>query len=515
MVRSVATVGGLNMASRVLGLARDVMIARVLGTGPVADAFFVALRFPNLFRNLFAEGAFNAAFVPMFAGRLETRGPDAARAFAEQVLAVLLTVLLVLTVAAQAAMPGIMRVMTPGFTEPDKFALAVLFTRITFPYLLLMSLSALYGGILNSLHRYGHAAAAPIAFNIVQILGLVAVVPFIGMPGHVLSWAVTVSGVWQLLWLAYGSWRAGMTLRLRVPRLTGAVKRLVRLMLPGILGGGAMQINALVGTVIASLQPGAVSYLQYADRIYQFPLAIIGTAAGVVLLPLLTRALRAGREELAMETLNRGLELTMLLTLPATAALVVIARPIVTVLYERGAFSVAAGDATALAVLAYAVGLPAYVLVKCLTPCFFAREDTDTPFRYAVVAMAANVALSVGLFYAIGFAGIALATALASWLNVALLAGTLRARGQLAIDAQRRRRLPRMLAAAAAMAVALWFAAGALAPLFAGPLLHQVAALAALVAGGLAVYAGLALVIGAVSPEEIRHGLRRRSGEGA
>jgi putative peptidoglycan lipid II flippase len=509
MVRSIATVGGWNLASRVLGLVRDVLIARTLGAGPVADAFFVALRFPNLFRSLFAEGAFNASFVPLLARRLEAHGIAAAKSFAEQVLAVLLAVLLGFTIAAQAAMPWIMTVITPGFDDPDKFALAVLFTQITFPYLLLMSLSALYGGILNSMHRYGHAAAAPMAFNIAQIVGLAVVVPFVGAPGHVLSWAVTVSGVWQFLWMVYGCWRVGIALRLRAPRLTAPVKRLLKLMLPGIVGAGAMQINALVGTIIASLQEGAVSYLQYADRIYQFPLAIIGTAAGVVLLPLLSRSLRAGRDQLAMDTLNRALEFSMLLTLPATAALLAVARPVVTVLYERGAFTAATGDATTLAVLAYAVGLPAYVLVKCLTPCFFAREDTATPFRYAVVAMVANVALSVGLFYAIGFAGIALATALSSYLNVALLAVTLMARGQLVIDAQSRRRFPRMLAATVLMGVALWLVARPLQDALSGSLLVKLLVLVGLVLGGMALYGGLALLLGAASPADLRRSLRR------
>jgi putative peptidoglycan lipid II flippase len=509
MVRSIATVGGWNLASRVLGLVRDVMIARTLGAGPVADAFFVALRFPNLFRSLFAEGAFNAAFVPMFAGRLEAQGRAAAKGFAEQVLAVLLSVLLGFTVIAQGGMPWIMAVITPGFEDPGKFALAVLFTQITFPYLLLMSLSALYAGILNSLHRYGHAAAAPMAFNIAQIVGLAAVVPFIGAPGHVLSWAVTVSGVWQFLWMVYGCWRAGISLRLRLPRLTAPVKRLLKLMLPGIVGAGAMQINALVGTIIASLQPGAVSYLQYADRIYQFPLAIIGTAAGVVLLPMLSRSLRAGRHQVAMDTLNRALEFSMLLTLPATVALLAIARPIVIVLYQRGAFTTDTAAATTLAVLAYAVGLPAYVLAKCLTPCFFAREDTATPFRYSVVSMAANIGLSIGLFYTLGFAGIALATALASWLNVGMLGSTLRARGQLVLDRQCRRRLPRILGASIVMGAALWVVARELESALAGPFLLKLLALAALILGGMALYGGVALAIGAVSLADLRRSLRR------
>jgi putative peptidoglycan lipid II flippase len=510
MIRSIATVGGFNLASRILGFVRDILIAGILGTGPVADAFFVALRFPNLFRNLFAEGAFNAAFVPMVAGRLELHGAAAARRFSEQVLAVLLAVLLGFTIAAQVAMPWLMQVITPGFAdEPDKFALTVLFTQITFPYLLFMSLSALYGGILNSLNRFGHAAAAPMALNVLTILGLIAVVPFTGMPGHVLAWSVTASGLVQFLWLLHGCRRAGIVLRLPLPRLTPPVRHLMRLMLPGVFGAGAMQINVLVGTMIATLQSGAVSYLYYADRIYQFPLAIVGTAAGVVLLPALARNLRAGRDAAAMLTLNRGLEFTMLLTLPATAALIAIAEPIVRVLYERGAFGAEASDATALAVLAYAVGLPAYVLVKCLTPCFFAREDTATPFRYAVISVLTNAVLSVALFHVIGFSGIALSTALASWLNVALLSATLRRRGLLTIDPVRRARLPRILAASILMGAALYLAAEPLAGALAGPLPLKVAALLALVVGGLVLYGGLAWLAGGLSAAELRQAVRR------
>jgi putative peptidoglycan lipid II flippase len=270
-----------------------------------------------------------------------------------------------------------------------------------------------------------------------------------------------------------------------------------------------MQINALVGTIIASLQPGAVSYLQYADRIYQFPLAIIGTAAGVVLLPTLARSLRAGRDQAAMDTLNRALEFSMLLTLPATAALLAIAHPIVVVLYERGAFTAETSTATTLAVIAYAAGLPAYVLVKCLTPCFFAREDTDTPFRYAVVAMATNVGLSLALFYTMGFSGIALATALASWLNVAMLASTLHARRQLLLDEQCRRRLPRIVGASVVMGVVLWLAARALEPALADGFLLKLVALVALILGGMALYGAVALLVGAASLAALRGSLRR------
>ena len=511
LFRSLATVGGLTMASRVLGFVRDILIALVLGAGPVADAFFVAFRFPNLFRRLFAEGAFNSAFVPLFARRLEEEGREAARRFAEQTLAVLLATLLALTVLAQIAMPWLMMLIAPGFAdEPAQFDLAVQLTRITFPYLLFMSLIALQSGILNSLHRFGHAAAAPILLNIVMILALAVVAPLTGMPGHVLAWAVAVAGICQFLWLAVACHRAGMALRLPWPRLTPPVRRLLRLMGPGVLGAGVMQINLLVGTIIATLQPGAVSYLYYADRIYQLPLGVIGAAVAVVLLPELTRRLRANRPAAAMDSLNRCLEFALLLTLPATAALIAIPGPIISVLFERGAFDAAAADATTLALAAFATGLPAYVLVKALAPAFFAREDTATPFRFGAISVVANVVLSLLLFQVLGFLGIALATAIASWINVGLLAWRLHRSGFLETDARLRERLPRMLFCSLAMGGALWAAAGLLEPALAGPLPLAAAALAVLVFGGMGLFAGLALACGALRADEFRHLLRRR-----
>src|SRR5262252_5559675 len=311
LIRSIATVGGYTMASRVLGFIRDVLIAHALGAGFAAEAFFVSQRYPNLFRSLFAEGAFNAAFVPQFARRLEGEGHEAARRFAEQVMAVMTSVLLVFTIIAQAGMPWLMYLLAGGFADTaPKFALSVTLTQVTFPYLLFMSLTALQGGILNSLHQYMHAAAAPILLNVVMIAALLIVAPFTVKPedtAYILAWAMTVAGVGQFLWMVIACHRAGMDLHLPWPRLTPEVRRLFRLMVPGIIGSGVMQLNLVIGTQIASWQDGAVSYLSYADRIYQFPLAVVGSAAGVVLLPELSRHLRAGRDDTAMATLNRGI----------------------------------------------------------------------------------------------------------------------------------------------------------------------------------------------------------------
>lgn len=511
LVRSLATVGGLTGISRILGFVRDILIAAFIGTGPVADAFFVAFRLPNLFRRLFAEGAFNAAFVPLFSRRLEESGMDTARRFAEEVLAILLAAMLTFTVAMMLAMPWVMHVLAPGFAaDPEKFELAVDLSRIAFPYILFMSLVALYGGILNALYRFTAFAAAPILLNVFFVIALVVVVPMVEGPGHVLAWTVALAGIGQLLWLVWSARRAGVALRLPLPRLTPGVRRTIQVMGPAMLSAGALQLNLVVGTIIASLQAGAVSYLYYADRVYQLPLALIGIALGVVLLPDLARKVRARRESEAVHSLNRGLELGLLLTLPATAALITIPWPIISVLFERGAFDSAAADATALALAAFALGLPGYVLIKILQPAFFAREDTVRPLRAAVADVAVNISLSITLFFFIGYVGIALATAAAAWVNTALLAVWLRRIGYLKLDDRFKKRLPRIVAASVLLGLGLLAGERVLAGWLAAGSTLAIPALAILVLGGLAVYGALAVLLGAADLQELRAIARRR-----
>ncbi len=511
LLRSIATVGGWTGASRVLGLARDILIAQAVGAGPVADAFFVAFRLPNMFRRIFAEGAFNAAFVPLFARRLEQEGEAAAKVFAEQSLALLVFTLLPLLVLAMIAMPWVMLVLAPGFTdEPAKFALAVELGRITFPYLLFMALVALLSGLLNALYRFSAAAAAPVLLNIFFIFALLVILPLSDLPGHVMAWTVFAAGIAQFLLLLVAAARAGMALRLPRPRLTPGIRRLLALMLPGVISAGALQINLVVGTIIASQQSGAVSYLYYADRIYQLPLGLIGIAFGVVLLPDLARKLRAGRDSDAMETFNRGLELALLMTLPATVALMVIPGPIIGVLFQHGALTGEGAAAIAAALTAFAAGLPAFVLVKILQPAFYAREDTRTPLNYALASVAANIVLSIVLYFPLGHVGIALATSLAAWLNVALLALRLRRLGQLEPDRRLRGRQPRILLAALIMGAGLWGLADLLAPWFSAGLALRIAGLALLVGGGIVLFALAAQLSGAARLSELRAMLRRQ-----
>ena len=511
LLRSIATVGSYTMASRILGFARDILIAAMLGAGPVADAFFVAFKLPNFFRRLFAEGAFNAAFVPLFTARLTENGHDEARRFAEEVFSVLVLTLVVLCTAIQIAMPWAMHVFAPGFVgDPERFDLTVELTRITFPYLLFISLVSQLGGILNSLGRFAAAAATPILLNVALIAAIIGLTPVLETAGHALAWGVFAAGIIQFLWLIEACRRAGMTFRLPRPRLNERVKRLLVLILPGAVGAGVVQINLLIGIVIASLLPtGSVSYLYYADRIYQLPLGVIGVAVGTALLPMLSRQLRAGEEADAMASLNRALEFALFLSLPAAAALIVMPGPIVSVLFERGAFDATAARATAEALIAFSIGVPAYVLVKVLAPGFFAREDTKTPVVIAAVCVAINIVLSLALMGPLKHIGIALAQAISSWVNAVLLAMFLRRRGYLALDRRLKDRLARICLASAGMAAILFVATSGLAPMLTGGGAARGAALATLVSGGIVVYAALALALRAAVPADIRGALRR------
>jgi putative peptidoglycan lipid II flippase len=511
LLRSVATIGGYTLLSRVLGFLRDVLVAAYLGAGPVADAFFVAFKFPNLFRRLFAEGAFNAAFVPIFAGLVATSGKEAAKRFAEDALAVLLVALLVFTVAAELAMPWLMYVFAPGFSvDPAKFSLAVDLTRVTFPYLLFISLVSLQGGVLNSIDRFAAVAATPVLMNLCFIAGLVFLIDVTPTAGHASAWGVALAGVVQFLWLALAMNRAGLALSLPRPRLSPEVKRLLRLMLPATLGAGVVQINIMIDIVIASLLPtGAVSYLYYADRIYELPLAVIGIAIGTALLPQLARHARRGEEQAAIAGLNRGMEMALLLALPATAALLVIAHPIIVGLFQRGAFGGTEATATAGALVAYAAGLPAYVLIKVLAPGFYAREDTRTPVKIAVVCVIANTAIALLLLQSLKHVGIAAATAASAWLNTVALAWVLYRRGHFAPDAALKQRVPRMVLASAVMAAALWAMLTPLDPWLRGPTTERVAGLAVLVVIGLAVFGASALLLGAADRAQVRRLLTR------
>jgi putative peptidoglycan lipid II flippase len=458
MLRGILTVGGWTMGSRVLGFARDMLLAALLGAGPVADAFFLANRLPNLFRRLFGEGAFNAAFVPGFTGVLTTDGPEAARRFAEQAIAVMAFWLFGLTILAEIFMPQIMGVWALGFTDdPRKFALVVELGRITFPYMPLICLTALLSGVLNGLDRFAAAAAAPLIYNVFSIGFMLALPGIVPTVGHAAAWGVSASGIAQIALLYWAVWRAGMRLSLPRPQLTPEMRLLFRRMAPGLLGSGVIQLNLAVDAFIAGLLPaGTVSVLYYADRINQLPLGVIGVAVGTALLPTLSRQVHGADPRQAVATLNRAIEYALMLTLPAALALLVVALPIVSVLFGRGAFTADDAARSAQSLAAYAVGLPAFVLVKVLVPAFFARGDTSAPVWTGTIAVALNLALNFAFMVPLQHIGPPLASSVAAWFNVILLGGLLHRRGHMAGDPALWRHVLRMAAAGGVMCAVLW-----------------------------------------------------------
>jgi len=510
-----ATVGGASMTSRLLGFVREALLAAALGTGPVADVFYTCFRFPNLFRRLFAEGAFNIAFIPLFAKELEGGGEEAARKFSQEVFAVLASWLLLFTAVAILLMPFLVAtIVAPGFTDTlEKFELSVSMTRIMFPYLLCMSLVAMFSGILNSLRRYFLAAIVPVLLNIILITVLVIAITF-DLPdrqvGLFLAGGVLVSGFLQLALLVWGVWRAGMGFRLASPKLTAPVRRLLVLMGPGLLTGGVLQINLLIGTIIATAQDGANALLNYADRLNQLPLGVIGIAVGVVLLPELSRVLKAGDREQAELLQNRSLEFALALTLPAAVGLMVIPTEIITVVYQRGAFSAQATADTAPALIAFASGLPAYVMLKVLQPAFFAREDMRTPFHFSVIMVITNIALSLSLFPVIGHVGIAVATSASAWINVLMSAVTLWRRGDFRPDSITLKRLFLLLVSSFIMGLAIVVIRELLAGVFAESFWGHLLDVSIMISVGAVLYFGFSLATGAMDRTQLRRLLRRQ-----
>jgi putative peptidoglycan lipid II flippase len=517
LLRSVATVGSYTLVSRVLGFIRDILTAAILGAGPVADAFFVAQRLPNLFRSLFAEGAFSAAFVPLATGTLAEGGKAALHAFAEEAFAVLFAVLFGFVLIGEVFMPAVMRVIAPGFeANAGKFDLVVTLSRITFPYLLFISLTALQGGLLNTVDRFAAPAATPILLNLFLIAALLLMARFGWYGGYALAWALSAAGAAQFLWLMMSCARAGVMPRLRLPRLTPGVKETLRIMGPGVLGAGVTQINLVISTALASLLAGgSVSYLYYADRLNQLPLGVVGIAIGTAILPSLSRQVRTGDVAGAAATQNRGVELALLLTLPAAAALIVLAQPILAVLFQRGAFGPAEAAATAAALAAYAAGLPAFVLVKVLAPGFYAHRNTRTPVKVAVAAVTVNFVLTVVLMRFLAHVGVAIALSVAGWMQALVLLVLLARHGHFRLDRRARSNIPRIAAAALAMAAILGGLRFVLAPALAGPGMLRFGALAGLIAAGLFSFGALILGLGVTDWRELRGRIMRSRGQPA
>ncbi|TAL04698.1 MAG: murein biosynthesis integral membrane protein MurJ [Rhodospirillaceae bacterium] len=524
LFRTFATVGSYTMLSRVAGFLRETLMATFIGAGAASDAFFVAFTIPNLFRSLFAEGAFSAGFVPIFAQTLERDGQEKAKQFADEAFAVLTVVLLIFSAVMMIAMPLVLYVMAPGFEHiPGQMERTTALARIAFPYLLFVSLTSLQSGVLNALGRFAVPAAAPVLLNITLITALLLGVGADGDRALFMSWGVFVAGVVQFVWLAADCRRVGVGFHLVRPHLTPEVKQLIARIVPVAYGAGIYQVNVVVNRIVASLVGvGAVSWINYADRVNQLPIGIFGTAIGVALLPLLARQIQSGQEAAALANQNRAIEISLLLTMPAAVGIAVLAEPITAVVFEHGRFTPGDRHAVASALLAFSFGLPAYVLNKALTPGFFGRHDTRTPVIASTVALVVNLTINIALMHKFGHVGIAIGTSVSAWLNAGLLSTILYRRGHLKPDDRLRRRLPRIVITSAAMGVGLWWGLGAVlrvfGPVFGMPGLgagangSRTLALILLIGGGGLIYLLSAFAVGAATRDDLGLLKRRRKG---
>ena len=512
LVKHVGTIGGLTMVSRIAGMARDMIFSRVLGANAVTDAWLQAFIIPNVFRRLFAEGAFSAAFVPMFSKRLHGEGGiDDARSFSDDVLSIFLPVLILLCAVMMLAMPGVLMLLGDGNRDPANFAMEVDFARIMFPYILLVSMVTLFTGMLNSVSRFAPGASFPILLNLTLIAALLfgdyAMDEWgwsVRQVGYSQAWAVTIGGMIQLAWLYYWTRVEGFRPKLLWPRITPEVKRLSIIALPAAIGGGAYQINTLVQLYFLNqLDSGSISYMNYADRLNQLPLGIIGIALSTAILPTLSRFVGAKNREGTDRIQSDAIELSMLLTIPAAVALAVCAIPFVTMIFQGGRFSIEQAALTGNVLAALVLGLPAYVLVKVLVPNFYARSDTRTPVYAAFISLAVFVLANLVFAKSYGVVGIAFASVIGAWINVAYLYAVLVRRGYYTIPLKLVGRIARQLVAAAAMGIALFYARDLLTGWYSAGLFARLGALSVLVGCSAIVYFGVAFAVGAIDRQRI------------
>ena len=610
LLRSMATVSGFTALSRILGFLRDILMGYFLGSSQAADAFFAAFKFPNIFRRIFGEGAFNSAFVPLFSKELTSKGRKEAMHFASQTFSILAIILLIITIIAIPLMSWITMVHAPGFNavktfrgdsnnnevsfdikikgskaiyfvienggtaelknitltnndndtetlldqsdwlsekgkwikkyslsenknftrvkgnalinnskegntnlsiyrnHPDTFTLTVTLSKITFIYLLCMALVAHMSGVLNTVKIFGMPAAAPVLLNMTFLAGFLISSIFWGFKGdpvkyaHVAAWCVFVAGFLQLGALYFTCFRKGLRIKLCKPKLSPQIKRLFILMGPGVLAAGIQQINLLVGSIIASFREGAISYLYYSERVYQLPLGMIGIGLGVILLPEVTKRLRGGDQMGAITSMNRGIELAMFLTIPASIALIVIPYPIISTLFQHGAFTKEDANLTAYSLAGFALGIPGYVLVKVLQPGYFARENTKTPMVIAGVTVIVNIVFSIILFDSLGHIGIAIATSIAAWVNVGLLLFGLRNFWK--PDARLKSRMPKIFIASAVMGLSLWMLHQTIKEMFNHDFWLRLGGVSILVIFGITIYFFIAFKLKASSLKELK-----------
>ena len=523
LIKSITTVGGFTLLSRIVGFVRDILIAKFLGASMMADAFFVALRFPNLFRSLFAEGTLNVAFVPLFSGQLHEKGKGGALVFARAVFSFLFYVLLIFTVFMEIFMPSFMFILAPGYESiPGKLELTTSLSRITFPFLLCVSLVSLLSGVLNSVGKFWAAAFTPTLLNLMMIGALYLITPFVNnpyAPAYALSIGVCLAGFVELIWLFYYVKKAGLLFGLVGPikalmHMGPQVKLLLKRMGPGVLGSGVYQINLFLDTLLVSfVGAGAISWLNYAHHMFQLPIGIIGVAIGTALLPVLSKHIKAGEKEEANIQINRGLEISLAMSIASMIGLALLAHPIIAVLFERGAFTMNDTLQTSKALIVFACGLPAYMMTKALSPFFYARGDTVTPVKIAVFGVGLNAALALILMQFWGFVGIAGATGITVWVNAFQYMYRLKKQGEFSLDKTFKYRLPRIVSAGITMGICLLLSLRYFAARYPGwqheTNLHSVLLLGLLIFIGAAVFALVLIASGGVPLSQIKRFLKR------
>jgi putative peptidoglycan lipid II flippase len=512
LLKAMATVAGLTGLSRILGFIRDILTAAILGAGPIADAFFVALKLPNFFRRVTAEGAFSVAFVPLYSEKLEKEDAEAAKTFASNSFAVMLAFLVPFTLLAIWAMPYVIYAIAPGFSDdPLRYDLAVELSRVTFPYLLLMSLTALMGGMLNAHDKFAPFASAPILFNLCIIIALFVFTPIMETPGHAMAYGVALAGFSQFLWLVYFIRKHKVGLRLKKPEFTHNIKKLFKLMGPGVLGAGVMHVNLLADLIIASfLAGGSISYLYYADRLNQLPLGMVGIAVGTALLPMLSKAIAAKDAAQTQNLFNRALEICLLLALPAAAALFVIPETLIATLFERGEFTAQDTSVASKVLMGYAIGLPAYIAVKVFSTAYWSRQDTMSPVKISIFTTVLNIILSLILIHPFGVAGIAISTGVMGWLQLALLYRGMRHHSDLKFDDRFKKIIFKIAFSTALMAIILLLADKYIVFNAGVSEIQKIIGLTAMVSIGLITYGLSIITTGAIKPAELKKYLSRK-----
>ncbi|MBP5343754.1 MAG: murein biosynthesis integral membrane protein MurJ [Alphaproteobacteria bacterium] len=525
LIKSIATVSGGTFISRIVGFVRDIFMARFLGASMMADAFFVAWRLPNLFRSLFAEGALNVAFVPLLASEIQNGGKKDAIKFTKAVFNFLLYVLLAFTLVVEIIMPAVMFLLAPGFDEiPGKLALTTSLSRITFPFLLCVSLVSLLSGVLNSLGKFWAAAFAPTLLNISMIAFLLFLTPYINSnfaPAYALAWGVMAAGIIELLFVLYHVYKADYLFGLMNPikalyHLAPGVKTLLRKMAPGVLGSGVYQINLFFDTLFVSfVGAGAISWLNYAQHMFQLPIGVIGVAIGTALLPVLSRHIKAGEYAKANTQLNRGLEVSIAMSVASAVGLILLATPIIQTLFQHGLFTAQDTANTAKALMIFACGLPAYMLTKALAPFFYARGDTATPVKIAIIGVTLNAILALILMQFWGYLGIAMATGITTWVNAIQYWILLKKHKQFYFDTLFKYRFPRILLSCCIMGVFLWLIkeVDSLIPAEIIPCkVREVVLLSVMVGGGVIAFIIALLITRGIPMSQFLALLRRRGG---